>query len=348
MGYLPEISVVIPVFNGSMSLRETLNAIRTQKFANFEVVCANDCSTDDSLDILNAYAAADDRFRVYTTPRNLGSGSAVAKFGVNLIKGNYYAYASQDDLFSDDWLSSLYERAKATGADAVVAEMIWFYGKCPEKNTVWLGMENLKDEVITGRQAFLYSLNETIHNFALWKRWLIDKIGYYDFGMRADEYTYRVWFLNCGKVAFASGRFYYRSDNSEAITEKLTLKSFDTPYNTFRLWKLARDNDAPHDVQEKLILTSIDELLHFNELTYWTAFKAGKVKIAQCYSAYLSENVSGVFNKRTLDNRRLLRARIVTHNNTLFRLVTLYRVLRRRLGGSLRSLARTVLPGSLR
>ena len=56
MEYLPEISVVIPVFNGSMSLGETLNAIRTQTFANLEVICANDCSTDDGLDILSAKA----------------------------------------------------------------------------------------------------------------------------------------------------------------------------------------------------------------------------------------------------------------------------------------------------
>jgi hypothetical protein len=48
----------------------------------------------------------------------------------------------------------------------------------------------------------------------------------------------------------------------------------------------------------------------FNELRYWTAFKVGKVKSAQCYSAYLSENVSIVFNKRTLDNRCLLRQKL--------------------------------------
>jgi Glycosyltransferases involved in cell wall biogenesis len=200
MQFMPKISILIPVFNGRKFIRETLDAILAQSFSDYEVICVNDCSTDGSLDILNGYAAADSRFRVYTTDKNLGYSSAAAKFGLQFVKGDYYAYSSQDDLFSNDWLSSLYYRAMETGADAVVCDMVFFYANCPERNIVWPGVEALKGKVITGRQAFLYSLDETIHNFALWNRRLIDDIGYYDFGMRADEYTYRVWFLNCNKV----------------------------------------------------------------------------------------------------------------------------------------------------
>ena len=326
---MPKISILIPVFNGRKFIRETLDAILAQSFSDYEVICVNDCSTDGSLDILNGYAAADSRFRVYTTDKNLGYSSAAAKFGLQFVKGDYYAYSSQDDLFSNDWLSSLYYRAMETGADAVVCDMVFFYANCPERNIVWPGVEALKGKVITGRQAFLYSLDETIHNFALWNRRLIDDIGYYDFGMRADEYTYRVWFLNCNKVAFASGKFYYRFDNSEAITQKLTIKSFDTPYNSFRLWKLARDNNAPYELQEKLILTSIDELLYFNQWAYSARFKNSKTKIAECYSAYLSENVSNFFNKWPIHDRRLLVAKVATRNYTLFTLLTLYRMRKR-------------------
>ena len=336
----PKISIVIPVFNGSSFIRKTLDSILAQDFTDYEVICVDDCSTDDSLDILNEYAASDKRFRVYATGKNLGYCSIVTKFGTQFIRGDYYAYASQDDLFSNNWLSCLYYRTLETGADAVIPDMVFFYENCPEKNILWSDLEALKTEVITGKRAFLYSLDGTIHNFALWSRRLIDEIGYYDFGMLADEYTYRVWFLQCNKVAFSSGTFYYRYDNSEAITQKLTLRSFDAPYNNFRLWKLAVENNAPYELQERLILTSIYELLYFNELTYSARFRNGKNKIAECYSAYLSENVSSFFNKSPITDRRLFAAKIAMQSYGLFTLLTFYRMSKGAVKSYLRSIKR--------
>ncbi|MGA8615398.1 MAG: glycosyltransferase, partial [Xanthobacteraceae bacterium] len=279
--------------------------------------------------LLDEYAVRDSRVRVFTTPNNLGYASKTTRFGTRFIRGSYYAYASQDDLFSADWLSCCYSRAVETGADAVVGEMVFFYKDSPEKNFFWPIPEELKHRVISGQEALIYSLDETIHNFALWGRHLVDEIGYYDFGMRADEYTYRVWYQHCNKVAFSPGTFYYRFDNSEAITQKLTLKSFDTPYNTLRLWKLAKENGAPRELQKKLILDSIYELLHFNEMAYSLNFSGGKQKILQCYSAYLQEDVSGFLKSLPTNDRRLLVARLATKSYTVFAIWTVCRLRRR-------------------
>ena len=60
----PRITVMMPVFNGAKYLRETLESLAVQTFGGFEVICADDCSTDASRSILDEYAQRDTRFHV--------------------------------------------------------------------------------------------------------------------------------------------------------------------------------------------------------------------------------------------------------------------------------------------
>ena len=60
----PKISIVIPVYNAEKYLEECLNSILKQDFDNFEAICVNDGSPDNSLEILRSYAERDERFKV--------------------------------------------------------------------------------------------------------------------------------------------------------------------------------------------------------------------------------------------------------------------------------------------
>lgn len=60
----PEISVVLPVYNGGKFLNEAIESIISQTYDNFEFIIINDGSTDQSLNIINDYAAIDSRIRV--------------------------------------------------------------------------------------------------------------------------------------------------------------------------------------------------------------------------------------------------------------------------------------------
>lgn len=61
---MPEISVIIPVYNAEKYLPAALDSVLAQSFTDFEVLCVNDGSTDSSPAILDAYAAKDSRIRV--------------------------------------------------------------------------------------------------------------------------------------------------------------------------------------------------------------------------------------------------------------------------------------------
>lgn len=61
---MPAISVVIPVYNVEDYLEESLNSILNQTFKDFEVICINDGSTDNSLSILNKFKEKDIRIKI--------------------------------------------------------------------------------------------------------------------------------------------------------------------------------------------------------------------------------------------------------------------------------------------
>ena len=93
----------------------------------------------------------------------------------------------------------------------------------PAKNSdkKLIGVNGNRDIVLTGLEAFNLSLDWTIPGAALWRSEVGEKFGYEDFNMYADEYSIRKFFLECNKVAFCSGIFYYTVDNPEAITKKM-------------------------------------------------------------------------------------------------------------------------------
>ncbi|HPC02622.1 MAG TPA: glycosyltransferase family 2 protein [Syntrophales bacterium] len=313
---LPKISIIIPVYNGEKYIRNTLDSIKKQIFQDYEVLCINDSSIDKSIEILKEYNLQDTRFRYYNTEYNLGIVPKVINYALPLAKGEYYVYSSQDDLFSEDWLNCMYKRAIETNADAVIPDVVLYHQYSPQKNKILSGINGDKSIVLSNRDAFIYSLDWTIPGNALWRLNLIKKIGYYDFSMNADEYSARVFFLNCNKVVFSCGTFFYRQDNPSAITKKFSIKMFDIPFTDFKLWELAKKHEFNMYVQLNLISKSIRELLKYNSYTLFGKHKTAKEKIYKCYQAYQDNKISTyLWNQNT--NSVYLES-IITYKYTLF------------------------------
>lgn len=114
----PSITVILPVYNGQDYLRQTLDSITRQTFQDLEILCVNDGSTDETLAILNACAARDDRVRIHSQ-QNSGPGAA-RNAGLDLARGTYVMMLDADDLYSSQLVECLYEQARATDADVVV------------------------------------------------------------------------------------------------------------------------------------------------------------------------------------------------------------------------------------
>jgi len=93
---IPEISVVMSVYNGGSRLKETLDSITEQSFNDYEFIIVNDGSTDGSLDIIRDYAESDSRVKI-VSHENMGLAGSLNK-GVRLASGRYIARQDSGDV----------------------------------------------------------------------------------------------------------------------------------------------------------------------------------------------------------------------------------------------------------
>ena len=99
-----KISVIIPVYNSEKYLERCLKSVIYQTYENLEIICVNDGSEDNSLEILEDFKKKDERVKIIST-ENKGQSHARNK-GLKESSGDYVSFID-----SDDWVSlSLYEK----------------------------------------------------------------------------------------------------------------------------------------------------------------------------------------------------------------------------------------------
>ncbi len=105
-----KVSVVMCTYNGERYLREQIGSILAQTYAISELVAQDDCSTDSTPAILQEYARADKRVKVYVNSRRLGFNR---NFSSALLKatGDFVACSDQDDIWREDKIEVLMKQA---------------------------------------------------------------------------------------------------------------------------------------------------------------------------------------------------------------------------------------------
>ena len=109
------ISVIIPVYNVERYLSTCLNSVVNQNFTKYEIICVNDGSTDNSLDILNNYKI---KYDIKVISQKNGGLSAARNTGLKHVSKEYIVFLDSDDYFiSDTTLKELYEVMKNNRLD---------------------------------------------------------------------------------------------------------------------------------------------------------------------------------------------------------------------------------------
>lgn len=118
----PEISIIIPVYNPGKFINKCLNSIIHQTFKNIEILCIDDGSTDNSLNILKEFQKNDKRIRIFSQ-ENLGA-AASRNLGIENSKGKYILFVDADDWIEEDMCEKLYNHAEYLGSDMVLFNSI--------------------------------------------------------------------------------------------------------------------------------------------------------------------------------------------------------------------------------
>ncbi len=98
-----KISVVMPVYNANRFLSDAIESVLNQSYVDFEFIIIDDCSSDNSYEIMKKYAQSDDRVKIFKNEQNRGV-SYTRNFGVSKATGDYVALIDSDDMWECDKL----------------------------------------------------------------------------------------------------------------------------------------------------------------------------------------------------------------------------------------------------
>ncbi len=119
------ISVIIPFYNVEDYLSECMDSILKQSYENLEIICINNNSTDNSLNIIESYAQKDNRIKIINNKKNYGIGYS-RNIGLKYATGDYIFFIDADDMILEDTLKKLLENAISNNSDVVLYKIIQF------------------------------------------------------------------------------------------------------------------------------------------------------------------------------------------------------------------------------
>jgi len=103
---MPLVSIGMPVFNDKKFIHKAVDSLLSQTFTDFELILSDDCSSDGSSEICQAYAQQDERIKYIRQNQNIGI-SRNMKFLLNSGTGKYFMWAANDDIWDKHFLETL-------------------------------------------------------------------------------------------------------------------------------------------------------------------------------------------------------------------------------------------------
>lgn len=262
------ISVITPFYNSRDFMDVPYKSLLNQSYKNWEWICVDDCSTDETLKILEEWASNDSRIKVVKTTVNGGNAAKSINYGIPYCSGSHIQILGHDDELTSDTLESISQRIAETNADVIIpdaevvndlVENVKNYKIIGvKKHKEWIDSDEQRNVILTPKEACQYSIGWRLHTWACYSKELWMRCGLDDEdGMNGDEYLTRVFLLNSNKVAFSKGTYrYIRRPTS--ISNKLSVKFFDVFKTEEKLLKLVRENHFDKNV----IKIQVNSLVH--------------------------------------------------------------------------------------
>lgn len=246
---MSKISVLVPVYNVKKYLGVCLDSIIGQDYADFEVICIDDGSTDGSGMILDEYAARDDRFVVVHT-NNYGYGSAM-NTALKNAKGDYIAIVEPDDMVCPNILSGYLEDMEKYELDFVKSDfyMTWHHDDGTVENVYYRlsNKEGLYDKVLSPRETKeLFFVEKFTWNGLYRKQFLIDNKIVYNETPGASYQDNGFWFqtmyyAKCVMLRSAAYYCYTRDNENASSWNRGKADAFKNEYDYLRQLLLQQD-----------------------------------------------------------------------------------------------------------
>lgn len=225
-----KVSVIIPVYNASKYIKKMAECLLSQTLRELEFIFVDDCSTDESVDILYELEKKDPaRVMVIKLDENLGPGGA-RNIGMQYASGEYIAFADSDDMIKDNMYEALYKKAKENDYDIVECG---YYSERKHKDMM------LWSKKLDGNVDFDKRVKMILSCGFLWSKLykrsflinsqiqFIEKIPFEDVDFLTRLY------LRADKIGIVDKSLYYYRDNKESFSRKRNKQGFLEINNKF-------------------------------------------------------------------------------------------------------------------
>ena len=143
------VSIVMPIYNSGDYLKESLGGLLQQTLKNIEIICVNDGSTDNSLDIIKYYAQDDKRILIVDNT-NHGYGYSM-NCGISVARGEYIGILEPDDFADNTMFESLYSIAKEKELD-VIKSNYYEYSEKENRSNFFEVLSGLEYDKVTSAE----------------------------------------------------------------------------------------------------------------------------------------------------------------------------------------------------
>lgn len=182
----PTVSIVLPCYNGAGFLSQSIDSVIAQTYGDWELILVNDCSLDNSLEIMQSYAAHDNRIRIIDNEHNLKLPGALNR-GFQEAAGRYLTWTSHDNRMAPTMLEKFVEYLDANPDKGLVTA-------CYAAFSLKTG-EQLYEVHHPDPQLYLPLYNCVCYAF-MYRREVLEIVGDYDttlFLVEDYDYWVRIW-----------------------------------------------------------------------------------------------------------------------------------------------------------
>ncbi|MGM9705876.1 MAG: glycosyltransferase family 2 protein [Prevotella sp.] len=218
-----EVSILVAVYNASRFIEKCLHSLLDQTLREIQVICIDDNSTDNSLEILRRFAGQDNRIDVIHLDSNSGAAHARNE-GLKIAQGRYITFVDSDDWIATDALQQAVDVFKSKPTmDCVLFDAIMVDAVSGKEEPY--PMTFFDD--MTGKQAFKESLSWHIHGLYLVRSDIHKKYPYDEScHSYSDDNTTRLHYLNSRHVGCCRGRYYYLQ-HAASQTHAISMNKFE-------------------------------------------------------------------------------------------------------------------------
>jgi len=218
---MPELSIIVPVYNVETYVEKCICSILAQTFANFELILVDDGSTDRSGEICEEMARRDARIRVIH--KNNGGLSSARNTGIETARGAYLGFVDSDDYIAPDMYEILYKNLVKEQADVSICGIYDCYeGKTPRKAKPGYRLCDAQEAIYEAFGGNMFSVNAVNK---LYRREIFETIRYPEGKTIEDAFVIVRVFMQCKKIVAVSDQKYFYVHRTGSITTKRSARS---------------------------------------------------------------------------------------------------------------------------